>query len=326
MPKRHNIFQDLMASIHQQLASPCRVAESEMLYDPSSEQAREVALVIRSTLAGYEIVISVECTDRKRLVSVEWVEQICCKHRDLPTHKLVLISKSGFTPAAHAKALALGAEPLSLEIAQQVDWAKYVTRHSRLFLAAVNAVTVVVPSSPTYTSEKPFQGIPMQTEFLDPEGTFRATVEEIADVLLAKEQLLAATIGKMDVVRGGGWELSIAMQAGVRMRFPDGAEHEVEELKIVILANPLLVRFDLERASFREAQVAYGTSQTKYGDFLLRILEAEGSTPSAQVRVRRPWGEVQSYDLAGKRSAEPALASDEAMRKLVGKRTQSAKS
>ena len=313
-----------MASIHQQLASPCRVAESEMFHDPSSGQTREVDLVIRSTLAGYEIVISVECTDRKRPVSVEWVEQMCCKHRDLPTQKLVLISKSGYTPAAHAKALALGAEPLSLEIARQVDWAKYVNRHSKLFLAAVDAVTVVVPTSPTYTSDRPFHGIPMRTEFLNPEGTFCATAEEIAHAILAKEQIFAATVGKMDVVRGGAWEISLAMQAGVRMRLPDGAEHEVEELKVAVLANPLLVRFDLERASFRNVQVAYSTSQTKYGDFLLTILEAEGSTPSAQVRVRRPWGEVQSYDLAGKHSADPVLASDEAMRKLVGKRTQNA--
>lgn len=320
MPKRHNIFQDLMASIHQQLASPCQVAESAMLYDSSSGQVREVDLVLRSTLVGYEIVISVECTDRKRPVSVEWVEQMCCKHRDMPTQKLVLISKSGYTAAAHAKALAFGAEPLSLEIARQVDWAKYVNRHSKLFLAAVDAVTVVVPVSPTYTPERPLHGIPMQTEFLAPESTFCATAEEIAYALLAKEQILIATIGKMDVIHGSGWELSVAMQAGVRMRFPDGAEHAVEELKVAVLAHPLLVRFDLERASFRDAQVAYGVSPTKYGELLLTILAAEGTTPSAQMRMRRPWGEVQSYDLAGKHSAAPAVASDEVMRALIGKR------
>ena len=317
MPKRHNIFQDLMVSIHQQLAFPCRVAESEMLLDPSSGQAREVDLVIRSNFVGYEIVISVECTDRKRPVSVEWVEQICCKHRDLPTQKLVLISKSGYTAAAHAKALAFGAEPLSLDTARQVNWTKYVDRYSKLFLAAIDIVTVVVPTSPTYIPDDPYRGIPMQTEFLDSEGKFRATAEEIAHAILAKEQILAATISKMNIVHGDGWELGIAMQPGVRMRLPDGTEHGVEEFKVVILANPLLVRFDLERASFRDAQVAYGASQTTYGDFLLTILETEENMPNAQVRVRRPWGEVQSYDLVGEHSTEPAIASDEAMRALI---------
>jgi hypothetical protein len=312
-----------MASIHQQLAFPCRVTESEMLRDPSSGRAREVDLVIRSKVAGFEIIISVECTDRKRPASVEWVEQICCKHRDLPTQKLVLISKSGYTTAARAKALAFGVEPLSLDTAQQVNWTKYVDRHSKLFLASIDIVTVVVPTSPTYIPVSPYHGISMQTVFLDPEGKIRATAEEIAYALLAKEQILAATVSKMNIVHGGGWDICIAMKPRVRMRFPDGSEHEVEELKVSVLANPLLVRFDLERASFRDAQVAYGTSQTKYGNFLLTILEAEGNMPSAQVRIRRPWGEMQSYNLASEHSIEPVGASDEAMRALIGERLQS---
>lgn len=317
MPKRHNIFQDLMASIHKQLASSSRIAESEMFTDPSSGQAREVDLVIRSSVDGYEIVISVECTDRKRPVSVEWVEQMCCKHRDLPTHKLVLVSKSGYTKAALSKGRALGAKLLSIEAAERVDWAKYVNRSSRLFLIAVNAMTVVVPVSPTYTASSPFPGIPMQTEFLDPEGKFHATAEEIASAVLSKEQILTATVGKMDVSDGGGWEILIPTKPGVRMRLPDGSEYEIDGLKVVLLANPLRVCFDLERVSFRDSQVAYGSSQTKYGDFLLTILEAEGSKPSAQIRVRRPWGELQSYNLTGGAVEDFPIASDEAMKAII---------
>jgi hypothetical protein len=54
---------------------------------------------------------------------------MCCKHDDLSTDKLVLISKSGYTEAAHAKALALGAELLSPEAAPDVQWTKFVDRH-----------------------------------------------------------------------------------------------------------------------------------------------------------------------------------------------------
>jgi hypothetical protein len=128
MPKRHNIFQDLMVSIHKQLSSSCQITESEMFSDPSSGQAREVDIVILSRVAlGYEMVISVECTDRKRPVAVGWVEQMCCKHRDLPTHKLVLVSKSGYTKTALLKGRSLGAELLSIEAAKQVDWASTLT-------------------------------------------------------------------------------------------------------------------------------------------------------------------------------------------------------
>lgn len=260
MPKRHNIFQDLMASIHKQLASAYRIAESEMFTDPSSGQAREVDIVIRSSVAGYEMAISVECTDRKRPVAVGWVEQMCCKHRDLPTHKLVLVSKSGYTKTALLKGRALGAELLSSEAAKQVDWAKYVNKYSRLFLIAVDAVTVVVPVSTTYKASNPYHGIPMQTEILDPEGKFHTTAEEIANAFLSKEQILTATVGKMDKTDSAGWEILIPTKPGVLMHLPDGLRYEIDGLKVALLANPLKVCFDLDRVSFRDSQVAYGSS------------------------------------------------------------------
>jgi hypothetical protein len=316
MPKRYNIFQDLMASMHKQLASSCRIAESEMFTDPSSGQAREVDLVIRSSAAGYEIVISIECTDRKRLASVEWVEQMCCKHRDLPTHKLVLVSKSGYTQAAILKGRAFGAELLSIEAAKQVDWAKYVNKFSRLFLISIDSVTVVVPVSKTYTASSPYLGIPMKTQFFDSGGEFHATAEEIANAFLSKEQILAA-MSEMDITDRGGWEILIPTKPGVQMHLPDGLEYEIDGLKVVLLANPLVVCFDLERFSFRDVQVAYSSSKTKYGELLLTIVEVEGSKPSAQIRVRRPWGELQSYNLTGGAIEDFPIASDEKMKAII---------
>ena len=317
MPKRYNIFQDLMASIHTQLASSFRITESEMFADPSSGQDREVDLVIRSSVGGYEIVISVECTDRKRPVAVEWVEQMCCKHRDLPTNKLVLVSRSGYTKAAILKGRALGAELLTIEAAKQVDWAKYVNRYSTLFLIAVDVVTVVVPVSTTYPDNNPYRGIPMETVFWDSEGKFHATAEEIANAFLSKKQIITATVGKKDITDHDGWEILIPTKAGVLMRLPDGLEYEIDGLRVALLANPLRVCFDLEEFSFRDAQAAYGSSQTKYGDLMLTIVEVEGSKPSAQIRVRRPWGELQSYNLTGGAVEYFPIASDEALKAII---------
>lgn len=123
----------------------------------------------------------------------------------------------------------------------------------------------------------------------------------------------------MDVATGGGWEIVIPLQSGVRMQLPGGDEHEVYQLKVAILANPVTMRFDMERATFRDAQLAYGTSSNDKGEFLVTILEAEGSAVSAQVRIRRPWGEVQTYSLAGKPKDSWCVASDESMKALVGR-------
>jgi hypothetical protein len=57
---------------------------------------REVDVVIRSQMAGHEIIVSVEAAARGRIADVTWVEQLVAKHRYLPTTKLVLVSESGF--------------------------------------------------------------------------------------------------------------------------------------------------------------------------------------------------------------------------------------
>lgn len=319
MPKRHNALQDLIAAIHEQMAAPHQVCESDMLVDRVSGREREVDIVIHTAIAGYEFVLSVECTSCGRPASVEWVEQMSCKHSSLPTNKLVLVSKAGFTASALAKAKFLGVECHSLDSASKVDWAKYVNRHSNIFLAAIDTVTVVVPFSPTYKLESPYKGIPMDTLFLDAQGKFHATAEGIAHAIIAKGNIAAATIDKMDVDSGGGWEIFLPMQSGVRMRLSNGNEHEVHELKVAFLANPLMVSFEMERAIFKDAQIAYGSHSNVKGDFLVTILEAEGSSVSAQVRVRRPWGEVQTYSLVDKTESTWSVASDEAMRALVGR-------
>lgn len=318
MPKRHNIFQDLILSIHQQLASPCIVAESEMLPDVRTGQLREVDIVIRAIVSGYGLIISVECTNKGRPASVEWVEQLCSKHHDLPTQKLVLVSKSGFTSSAFSKALSMGAEPISLEDAKQVDWTKYVGRYSKLFFASINAVIMVIPVASTLLPDDFRNGIPMKTRVFGPDGKFRATAEEILNAALSKKQIFDATLGKMDKQSEGGWEIMLGMKPGVRVCLPSKSEYEINGLKIVVAANPLVVSFDMEQASFRDAQVAYGVSQTKYGEFLLTILEKEKDTPSSQIRIRRPWGEVQTYNLDKDVEEEYRQASDEDMRALIG--------
>jgi len=243
---------------------------------------------------------------------------MCCKHNRLPTQKLVLISKAGFTGNAAAKARSLGVECHNLASAEKVDWTKYVDRLSSIFLAAIDATMAVVPYSPTYTSEDPFKGTSMNTRFLDAQGEFRATADEIAHAVLANGSIFAATVAKMNVANGGGWEITIPLQSGVRMRLPNGDEHAVHELKVVLLAHPLIVRFVMERASFRDAQIAYGSSSNDKGEFLVTIVETEGSTVNAQLRIRRPWGEVQTYSLAGKTEDTWGVASDDAMKALVG--------
>jgi hypothetical protein len=73
------------------------VAESKFLYDAQSQIDREVDIVIEGTFDGEPVVTSVEVIEHGRPATIEWVEQQISKHRYLPTNRLVLVSKSGFS-------------------------------------------------------------------------------------------------------------------------------------------------------------------------------------------------------------------------------------
>ena len=104
MPKRSNLFQDVVAIIHEHMARGATVEESALLRDKVTGLEREVDVVIRSAVVGQELVVSVEATATARPADAPWVEKMLGKHRDLPTNKLVLVSENGFTKAARQKA------------------------------------------------------------------------------------------------------------------------------------------------------------------------------------------------------------------------------
>jgi hypothetical protein len=120
MPRRTNVFQEVVAIIQQHMAGDATVEESGMLKHRATGKEREVDVVIRSRVAGHEVIVSVEATDSGRKADTTWVESRIEKHRNLPTSKLVLVSQLGFTGPARTQAeaehvVALAPEDLDVE-------------------------------------------------------------------------------------------------------------------------------------------------------------------------------------------------------------------
>lgn len=115
MPKRTNLFQEVVEILHRHMAGDATVEASAMLPSQSTGALREVDVVIRAKQAGHDVVVSVEAMARSRKADRTWVDQIVGKHADLPTSKLVLVSQAGFTEDARAAALASNAVPLAPE-------------------------------------------------------------------------------------------------------------------------------------------------------------------------------------------------------------------
>lgn len=107
MPKRTNPFQHLIALIEATTqAGSTSVTESVELEDKITGELREIDIVISSSGSSHPFTVGVECKgggNRPRPVSVEWVEEMWGKHTSLPTDKLVLVAKAGFTKSARKK-------------------------------------------------------------------------------------------------------------------------------------------------------------------------------------------------------------------------------
>jgi hypothetical protein len=78
-----------------------------------TSERREVDVVIRSSTAGYPLVVSIEATSTGRRADVSWVEKMRAKHEHLETNQFVLVSESGFSDQASKLAEHRGILPVT---------------------------------------------------------------------------------------------------------------------------------------------------------------------------------------------------------------------
>jgi hypothetical protein len=145
MPKRSNEFQKLVYMLKQHAATAgATVTESKMLLDKSTGSMQEVDIVIEFVSADIPITISIECTDiKKRKATKEWVQEMKGKHDDLPTNKLVLASRSGFTAQALKKAQDHRIDTIALDVLDE----KSAERIFKLWSATPTKVVIGAAAS-----------------------------------------------------------------------------------------------------------------------------------------------------------------------------------
>lgn len=126
MPRRTNDFQELIATIYEQIVPDGgKVTESAMVLDKDTGKLREVDILVEHRHANHDFKLVIECRARSRKDSVAWIEELIGKKRSLAVDKLVAVSKMGFTKTAMKKAQAHGIDTLTLEEAAETDWRNY---------------------------------------------------------------------------------------------------------------------------------------------------------------------------------------------------------
>lgn len=131
MPKRSNDFQTLIKTIYEQIVPEGgKVTESGMVYDKDAGSLREVDIFVEYRYAGHGFSFIIECRDRARSESIEWIDAIIGKSKSLNVNKVMAVSSKGFTKSAIKKARENGIETLTLRQAQETDWANFPVRPS----------------------------------------------------------------------------------------------------------------------------------------------------------------------------------------------------
>lgn len=101
MPKRSTPFQAIVRLVREHFAQPgVTITESKFLRDAIAGIDREVDIVIEGEFDGEPMVVSIEVNERARRAGLPWVQEMLSKHRNMPTNRLILVSKAGFTRPA----------------------------------------------------------------------------------------------------------------------------------------------------------------------------------------------------------------------------------
>jgi hypothetical protein len=96
-----------------------------MVWDRDAGELREVDILVESKIAGHDFKIMIECRDRSRKESVEWIDGLIGKSKSLGVNKIVAVSSKGFAKTAIEKARTNDIDTLTPRQAQDTDWANY---------------------------------------------------------------------------------------------------------------------------------------------------------------------------------------------------------
>lgn len=287
MPKRTNAFQGLVAVIHSRLGSGWNVTESMFLVDGITGHPREVDVVAKATVGGYDIYISVECRDHRRPADVTWVESMAKKHENLATSKLVLWSRAGFTKAALTKAVALKIDTVSQATAASASWATL----ARSLIGG--RIRLLTPQFSPFIDVQPIEGAPrrlvnVNTSLIyNGQGTVVQTVATMLALMKSSPNLGSMLLDHAPVGAGDYY-------AEVRPDDPwfvDTAEGTRESiLRVGFGVRTIVESLPLDTASAAvDGKVAtLATADAAAGRFQLYVEEAsDGSKPIATASIRK---------------------------------------
>jgi hypothetical protein len=101
MPRKGRDLEKLVVLFEENLGPKgISVKSPDYIEGQKSKSKREVDISLRSTIGSSDILIIVECRDRKGTEDVTWIEQLSQKRIDVGAHKALAVSSTGFSSGA----------------------------------------------------------------------------------------------------------------------------------------------------------------------------------------------------------------------------------
>ena len=285
MPKRSNAFQRLALLVHQKLEPTWVVTESEMLQDSVTGSLREVDVVAKQLLMGHQLVLSVECRDHVRSADVTWVEAMAKKHEHLPTSKLVLWSRSGFTSAALAKATFLGIDVVSHQDIDKTSWAEMarilVGGHIRHVAPRYSPfIDVHMPDGATKRFEQVDDWI-----FVDESGKELCSVSQLQAVVANNSELGSVLLDNAPDGEGDFWVEWIPPVDWFLMT-PEGEACKAARIGFGVRTDAEMAPTQATSALSGDEVVTLVTAELRKGEIEVVVKESEDHPPEVKASLR----------------------------------------
>ncbi len=143
-------FEKLVAGIHLPGEAGTKVKFDDTITDKRTGRPRQIDVSVVSTQGFYKHLVIIECKDKSRKVTVEWIEGFRSKIEDVGAQKGVMVSPLGFTEGAVQKAESYGIDLFTLT-PQLSGWIKR-KKHQTERLAVPDGFRFDCPPPPNYSA------------------------------------------------------------------------------------------------------------------------------------------------------------------------------
>ena len=260
--------------------APCgaRLIESLMLRDLTTGTAREIDIAIEIPTGLRVIRVALECRDRKRPASVQWIDEMSGKYAHLPMDRIVAVSSSGFTRAAREKGKTLNIDLLTPEEVPGFDWTKLssVKRFVSTGSLRYDFSIIALDPAPSALGIPPSQAIDRLT--VEKPCGESELLGNLVHAFLARADS-RASMHKMWTDRPGE-ELQFRLElAGWQYRDKLGDQHPLRHADVVLRGQVVWIDIELRAMTYANEVVAHGETVLDGQPVSLVIVERKGEDP-----------------------------------------------